>query len=131
MGLSGGVDSSVVAILLNKAIGDRVHCIFVNNGLLRKNEELEVQETFKNKLKFKNFHYVDAEQLFLERLKNVEDPEEKRKIIGHTFIEVFEQETIELERLYPDIKYLAQGTIYPDRVETSATSKTSAKIKSS
>jgi GMP synthase (glutamine-hydrolysing) len=130
LGLSGGVDSSVVAILLNKALGDRVHCIFVNNGLLRKNEELEVQETFINKLRFKNFHYVDANHLFLERLKNVEDPEEKRKIIGHTFIEVFEQETIELERLYPDIKYLAQGTIYPDRVETSATSKTSAKIKS-
>jgi GMP synthase (glutamine-hydrolysing) len=130
LGLSGGVDSSVVAVLLNKAIGDRVHCIFVNNGLLRKNEELEVQETFKNILKFKNFHYIDAEKLFLERLKNVEDPEEKRRIIGHTFIEVFEQKTIELERLYPDIKYLAQGTIYPDRVETSATSKTSAKIKS-
>jgi GMP synthase (glutamine-hydrolysing) len=130
LGLSGGVDSSVVAILLNKAIGDRVHCIFVNNGLLRKNEELEVQKTFINKLRFKNFHYVDANHIFLERLKNVEDPEEKRKIIGHTFIEVFEQETIELERLYPDIKYLAQGTIYPDRVETSATSKTSAKIKS-
>jgi GMP synthase (glutamine-hydrolysing) len=130
LGLSGGVDSSVVAVLLNKAIGDRVHCIFVNNGLLRKNEEFEVQETFKSKLQFKNFHYVDVEQLFLDRLKNVEDPEEKRRIIGHTFIEVFEQKTIELERLYPDIKYLAQGTIYPDRVETSATSKTSAKIKS-
>ena len=130
LGLSGGVDSSVVAVLLQKAIGDRLHCIFVNNGLLRKNEESEVQETFKQALKFKNFHYIDAEDLFLEKLKNVEDPEEKRRIIGHTFIEVFENKTIELEETHPDIKYLAQGTIYPDRVETSVTSNVSAKIKS-
>ncbi|MFX0048131.1 MAG: glutamine-hydrolyzing GMP synthase [Candidatus Hermodarchaeota archaeon] len=130
LGLSGGVDSSVVAILLQKAIGNRLHCIFVNNGVLRKNEEIEVLETFKKALNFENFHYVDAENLFLERLKNVEDPEEKRRIIGHTFIEVFESKTIELEKVYPDIKYLAQGTIYPDRVETSATSNVSAKIKS-
>ncbi|MFX1287520.1 MAG: glutamine-hydrolyzing GMP synthase [Promethearchaeota archaeon] len=130
LGLSGGVDSSVVAILLQKAIGNRLHCIFVNNGVLRKNEEIEVLETFKKALNFENFHYVDAENLFLERLKNVEDPEEKRRIIGHTFIEVFESKTIELEKAYPDIKYLAQGTIYPDRVETSATSNVSAKIKS-
>jgi len=130
LGISGGVDSSVTAILIHKAIGDRLHCIFVNNGLLRKNEELEVQKTFKEQLKFKNFHYVDAEDLFLGKLKNVEDPEEKRRIIGHTFIEVFESKTIELEKAFPDIKYLAQGTIYPDRVETSATSNVSAKIKS-
>ncbi|MFW9990197.1 MAG: glutamine-hydrolyzing GMP synthase, partial [Candidatus Odinarchaeota archaeon] len=130
LGLSGGIDSSVVAVLLNKAIGDRLHSIFVNNGLLRKKEEIEVQETFKNQLKFKNFHYIDAEDIFLERLKDVEDPEEKRRIIGHTFIEVFENKTIELERANPDIKFLAQGTIYPDRVETSATSKASVKIKS-
>ncbi len=130
LGLSGGVDSSVTAVLLQKAIGDRLHCIFVNNGVLRKNEEKEVQETFKKKLKFKNFHYVDAEDLFLKRLAEVEDPEEKRRIIGHTFIGVFENKTIELEKAHPDIKYLAQGTIYPDRVETSATSKVSAKIKS-
>ncbi|MFX1316590.1 MAG: glutamine-hydrolyzing GMP synthase [Promethearchaeota archaeon] len=130
LGLSGGVDSSVTAILIHKAIGDRLHCIFVNNGLLRKNEELEVQKTFKEQLKFKNFHYVDAEDLFLDKLKNVEDPEEKRRIIGHTFIKVFESKTIELERAFSNIKYLAQGTIYPDRVETSATSNVSAKIKS-
>jgi len=130
LGLSGGVDSSVVAVLLHKAIGERVHSIFVNNGVLRKNEEIEVQETFREKLAFKNFHYVDAEDLFLEKLRGVEDPEEKRKIIGHTFIEVFEKKTIELEKTYPDIKFLAQGTIYPDRVETSATSDASAKIKS-
>jgi len=130
LGLSGGVDSSVVAILLQEAIGNRLHSIFVNNGVLRKNEEIEVQEMFQKVLKFENFHYVDAEDLFLERLKNVEDPEEKRRIIGHTFIEVFENKTIELEKAHPDIKYLAQGTIYPDRVETSATSNASVKIKS-
>jgi GMP synthase (glutamine-hydrolysing) len=130
LGLSGGVDSSVAAVLLHMAIGDRLHNIFVNNGVLRKNEEIEVQETFREKLSFKNFHYVDAEDLFLEKLRGVEDPEEKRKIIGHTFIKVFEKKTIELEKAYPYIKYLAQGTIYPDRVETSATSKISAKIKS-
>jgi len=130
LGLSGGVDSSVVAVLLQKAIGNRLHSIFVNNGVLRKNEEIQVQKTFKQELKFENFHYVNAEGLFLERLKNINDPEEKRRIIGHTFINVFEKKTIELEKTYPDIKYLAQGTIYPDRVETSVTSKVSAKIKS-
>jgi GMP synthase (glutamine-hydrolysing) len=130
LGLSGGVDSSVVALLLQKAIGNRLHCIFVNNGVLRKNEEFEVQETFQKVLKFENFHYIDAEDLFLERLKNVDDPEEKRRIIGYTFIEVFENKTIELEKTHPGIEYLAQGTIYPDRVETSATSNVSAKIKS-
>jgi len=130
LGLSGGVDSSVVAVLLQKAIGNRLHSIFVNNGVLRKNEEIQVQKTFKEELKFENFHYINAEGFFLERLKNINDPEEKRRIIGHTFINVFEKKTIELEKTYPDIKYLAQGTIYPDRVETSATSSVSAKIKS-
>ncbi|MHA1146629.1 MAG: glutamine-hydrolyzing GMP synthase [Promethearchaeota archaeon] len=130
LGLSGGVDSSVTAVLLYKAIGNRLHSIFVNNGVLRKDEVNEVQSIFKDNLGFKNFHYVDAEKLFLERLNNIEDPEEKRKIIGHTFIEVFENKTIELEKEFPDIEYLAQGTIYPDRVETAATSKSAAKIKS-
>ncbi|MFX0058913.1 MAG: glutamine-hydrolyzing GMP synthase [Candidatus Hodarchaeota archaeon] len=130
LGLSGGVDSSVTAILLHKAIGDRLHCIFVNNGLLRKNEETNVQKTFKDKLGFRNFHYVNAEDIFLEKLKSIEDPEEKRKIIGHTFIEVFEEKTFEIEREFPNIRYLAQGTIYPDRVETAATSNATAKIKS-
>ena len=130
LGLSGGVDSSVTAVLIHRVIGDRLHSVFVNNGLLRKNEEIEVQNTFKEQLNFKNFHYVDAQELFLKRLENIKDPEEKRKIIGHTFIEVFENKTIELEKVNPDIKYLAQGTIYPDRVETSATSNASAKIKS-
>jgi len=130
LGLSGGVDSSVTAILLHKAIGNRLHCIFVNNGLLRKNEENNVQKIFKERLGFTHFHYIDAEKIFLENLRNIEDPEEKRRIIGHTFIEIFEQKTIELEQNYPNIKFLAQGTIYPDRVETSSTSKDSAKIKS-
>jgi GMP synthase (glutamine-hydrolysing) len=130
LGLSGGVDSSVVAALFQRAIGNRLHSIFVNNGVLRKNEEVQVQKTFKQELKFKNFHYVNAEAIFLKRLKNIDDPEEKRRIIGHTFIEVFEKKTIELEKTYPDINYLAQGTIYPDRVETSATSNASVKIKS-
>ncbi|MHA1723255.1 MAG: glutamine-hydrolyzing GMP synthase [Promethearchaeota archaeon] len=130
LGLSGGVDSSVTAVLLHRAINDRLHCIFVNNGLLRKNEAEEVQERFKKKLGFKNFHYIDAEDFFLNKLKNIEDPEEKRKIIGHSFIELFEQTTKKLEQKYPDIKFLAQGTIYPDRVETAATSKVAAKIKS-
>ncbi len=130
LGLSGGVDSSVAAVLIHKAIGNRLHCIFVNNGLLRKDEEKQVQETFKEKMQFKNFHYIDAEELFLSRLKNVSDPEEKRKIIGHSFIEVFEDKTLHLEKEFPDITHLAQGTIYPDRVETAATSKASAKIKS-
>lgn len=130
LGLSGGIDSSVAAILLHKAIGNRLHSIFVNNGVLRKNEENEVQETFREKLGFKNLHYVDAEELFLTKLKGIDDPEEKRKIIGHTFIKVFEEKTIELEKEHPDIKFLAQGTIYPDRVETAATSKSAAKIKS-
>jgi GMP synthase (glutamine-hydrolysing) len=130
LGLSGGVDSSVVAVLLHKAIGDRLHSIFVNNGVLRKNEAKEVQEIFKHKLGFKNFHYVDAEEYFLNRLKDVYDPEEKRKIMGHSFIEIFEKKTVELEEKFPDIKFLAQGTIYPDRVETSTTSSSSSKIKS-
>lgn len=130
LGLSGGVDSSVTAMLIHRAIGDRLHSIFVNNGVLRKDEDIEVQAIFKDNLGFKNFHYVDAELLFLEKLAGVIDPEEKRKIIGHSFIEIFETKTIELEKEFPDIKYLAQGTIYPDRVETAATSKSAAKIKS-
>jgi GMP synthase (glutamine-hydrolysing) len=130
LGLSGGVDSSVAAVLLHKAIGDRLHCIFVNNGVLRKNEVSKVRKTFRDKLGFKNFHYVDAEEDFLNELAGIGDPEEKRKIIGHKFIEIFEDKTIEIEHKHPNIEFLAQGTIYPDRVETAATSKSAAKIKS-
>ncbi len=130
LGLSGGVDSSVTARLLQKAIGNRVHPVFVNNGLLRENEEHEIVHTFENQLKFTNFHYVNASKLFLDRLKGVTDPEEKRKIIATTFIEVFDQKAAELKNDFPNITYLAQGTIYPDRVESSATSAASSKIKS-
>jgi GMP synthase (glutamine-hydrolysing) len=130
LGLSGGVDSSVTAVLLHKAVGSRLHCIFVNNGLLRKDEEFEVQSQFKEKLQFENFHYVNAQELFLNNLDGIDDPEEKRRIIGHTFIEVFESKTTELEKEFPSINYLAQGTIYPDRVETAATSHSASKIKS-
>jgi GMP synthase (glutamine-hydrolysing) len=130
LGLSGGVDSSVTALLLEKAIGERVHCLFVNNNLLRKNEEVEIQEFFKKKLNFSNFHYIDAKNLFMKRLKGISNPEEKRKIIAKTFIEVFEEKIKDLESEYPNIKFLAQGTIYPDRVESKATSKFSSKIKS-
>lgn len=132
LGLSGGVDSSVVAILLHKAIGDHVHPIFVNNGVLRKNEAEQVCDWFQNKLKFTNFHYIDAEEEFLTALRGEIDPEKKRKIIGHTFIKVFETTALKLEENFPKIEFLAQGTIYPDRVESQAGSggKISSKIKS-
>ena len=118
LGLSGGVDSSVVAALLHKAIGDQLVCIFVDNGLLRLNEGDQVMETFSEHMNL-NVIRVDAEEAFLKRLKGVNDPEEKRKIIGRTFIEVFEDEASKLE----NVKWLAQGTIYPDVIE-SAGSKT-------
>ena len=88
--MSGGVDSSVVAQLLSKAIGKNLICIFVNNGLLRKNEEIQVVNTFKKKLKM-NLIYVNAEKEFIRKLKNVSDPEKKRKIIGNLFIKIFER----------------------------------------
>ena len=118
LGLSGGVDSSVVAALLHKAIGDQLVCIFVDNGLLRLNEGDQVMETFSEHMNL-NVIRVNAEDIFLERLKGVDDPEDKRKIIGRTFIEVFENEASKLE----NVKWLAQGTIYPDVIE-SAGSKT-------
>ena len=118
LGLSGGVDSSVVAALLDKAIGDQLVCIFVDNGLLRLNEGDQVMETFSEHMNL-NVIRVDAEEAFLKRLKGINDPEEKRKIIGRTFIEVFEDEASKLE----NVKWLAQGTIYPDVIE-SAGSKT-------
>lgn len=113
--LSGGVDSSVVAALIGKAIGDRLTCVFVDHGLLRKDEAKHVIETFGNKEKFSfNFIPVDASKLFLERLKGVTDPEQKRKIIGKSFIDVFK----ETKEKTPSCEYLAQGTIYPDRIES-------------
>lgn len=113
LALSGGVDSSVVAALLVRAIGDKLTCVHVNHGLLRKGEPEEVIEIFQNQLGAK-FVYVDAVDRFLKKLENVSDPEEKRKIIGNEFIRVFEEEARKLN----GIDFLAQGTIYPDIVES-------------
>ncbi len=124
--LSGGVDSSVVAQLLNKAIGKKLYCIFVNTGLLRKNEETQVVRTFKKKLKM-NLIYVNAEKEFLVKLKNVSDPEKKRKIIGNLFIKIFERYAKKIK----NVKFLAQGTLYPDLIESkSVTGSQTSKIKS-
>ena len=113
LALSGGVDSNVVAALLNRAIGKNLICIHVNHGLLRKNESKEVIETFRNKMNL-NLIYLDVEDYFLDKLKGISDPEEKRKIIGHEFINCFVSEAKKLN----GIKYLAQGTIYPDITES-------------
>ena len=124
--LSGGVDSSVVAQLLNKAIGKKLYCIFVNTGLLRKDEETQVVQTFKKRLKM-NLIYVNAENEFLGKLKNVYDPEKKRKIIGNLFIKIFERYAKKIK----DVKFLAQGTLYPDLIESkSVTGSQTSKIKS-
>ncbi|WP_440908195.1 glutamine-hydrolyzing GMP synthase [Candidatus Pelagibacter sp.] len=124
--LSGGVDSSVVAQLLNKAIGKKLYCIFVNTGLLRKSEEIQVVQTFKKRLKI-NLTYVNAEKEFLKKLKNVSDPEKKRKIIGNLFIKIFERYAKKIK----NVKFLAQGTLYPDLIESkSVTGSQTSKIKS-
>ncbi|MDC0142747.1 glutamine-hydrolyzing GMP synthase [Candidatus Pelagibacter sp.] len=124
--LSGGVDSSVVAKLLYTAIGKQLTCIFVNTGLLRKNEEFQVLKTFKKRFKI-NLIYVNAKKKFLNKLKNVTDPESKRKIIGNLFIKVFE----EYAKKIKNVKFLAQGTLYPDLIESkSVTGSQTSKIKS-
>ena len=124
--LSGGVDSSVVAQLLNKTIGKKLYCIFVNTGLLRKNEEIQVVEIFKKRLKM-NLIYVNAEKEFLKKLTNVSDPEKKRKIIGNLFIKIFERYAKKIK----NVKFLAQGTLYPDLIESkSVTGSQTPKIKS-
>jgi len=124
LALSGGVDSSVAAVLLHKAIGKNLHCIFVDNGLLRKNEYESVLEQYKD---FGlNIKGVDAKDKFLSQLAGVEDPEQKRKIIGRVFIEVFDEES----HLIQDVKWLAQGTIYPDIIESVSVKGPSATIKS-
>jgi GMP synthase (glutamine-hydrolysing) len=122
--LSGGVDSTVAATLIHRAIGDRLHCIFVDNGLLRLNEAAQVVERYK-KLQLP-VHFVDAADTFLTRLQDVIDPEQKRKIIGGTFIEVFEDEALKLGHF----DYLAQGTLYPDVIESVSVRGPSAVIKS-
>ncbi|MBU0605700.1 MAG: glutamine-hydrolyzing GMP synthase [Candidatus Omnitrophica bacterium] len=113
LGLSGGVDSSVAAVLINKAIGRRLVCIFVDNGLLRKDEGRAVKELFQKHFKL-NLHCVDASKEFLGNLSGVIEPEKKRKIIGRTFIKVFDREAKSIGR----VKYLAQGTLYPDLIES-------------
>ncbi len=123
--LSGGVDSAVAAVLLHRAIGDKLQCIHIDNGVMRKDESRKVVETFRDE-----FHiplkFVDASDLFLDRLAGVTDPETKRKIIGVTFIEVFEQEAKE----FSDAAFLAQGTLYPDVIESVSFKGPSATIKS-
>jgi GMP synthase (glutamine-hydrolysing) len=124
LGLSGGVDSSVAAMLLHKAIGKNLTCIFVDNGLLRKNEFSQVLESYQNL--GLNVIGVDASQKFYSELKGVSDPEQKRKIIGRIFIEVFDEEAHKIK----DVKWLAQGTIYPDVIESVSVNGPSATIKS-
>ncbi|MGD0277683.1 MAG: glutamine-hydrolyzing GMP synthase [Smithella sp.] len=126
LGLSGGVDSSVAAVLLHKAIGKQLTCVFVDNGVLRAGEAERVMEMFKKNLQI-NLRFARAGKLFLKKLKGVTDPEKKRKIIGGTFIEVFDQEA----RKIKNVKFLAQGTLYPDLIESrSAFGGPSAVIKS-
>lgn len=124
LGLSGGVDSTVAALLLHKAIGKQLTCIFINNGLLRKNEYTEVQEAYKT-LGLQVIA-VDASRRFYDELKGIRDPEQKRKIIGRVFIEVFDEEAVKI----PNVRWLAQGTIYPDVIESVSVKGPSATIKS-
>lgn len=124
LGLSGGVDSSVAAVLLHKAIGENLYCIFVDNGLLRKNEFEEVLDQYKSM--GLNVKGVDANTKFLNKLAGITEPEEKRKIIGNTFIDIFDDEANRIE----GVKWLAQGTIYPDVIESISVNGPSATIKS-
>ena len=124
-GVSGGIDSTVVALLIHKAIGDRLKCVFVNNGLLRVNEEKEVEEMFKDNFKV-NFTSVNAAEIFLEKLKGIEDPERKRKIVGEEFVRVF----TEFAEENGPFKWLAQGTLYPDVIESGVSKGPAAVIKS-
>ncbi len=124
LGLSGGVDSSVAAMLLHKAIGKQLHCIFVDNGLLRKNEFNQVLESYQHL--GLNVKGVDASQRFYDALKGLTEPEAKRKAIGKTFIDVFDDESHKIQ----DVKWLAQGTIYPDVIESISVKGPSATIKS-
>ncbi|MBC7553920.1 MAG: glutamine-hydrolyzing GMP synthase [Taibaiella sp.] len=124
MALSGGVDSTVAAMLINKAIGEKLYCIFVDNGLLRKDEFAQVMEGYRHL--GLNVKGVDAHERFYRELANVQDPEQKRKIIGRLFIEVFHEEAVSLK----DVSFLGQGTIYPDVIESMSVHGPSATIKS-
>ena len=123
LALSGGVDSSVVAALLHQAIGDRLTCVFVDNGLLRLNEGDQVMATFADHLGVRVIR-INAEQRFLQALQGVNDPERKRKVIGETFIAVFEEEAAKL----PRVQWLAQGTIYPDVIESAGAKGGKARV---
>jgi GMP synthase (glutamine-hydrolysing) len=123
LGLSGGVDSSVTAALLHEAIGNKLVCVFVDNGLLRKGEAEEVMNTFKENMNL-NVIKSDSEEIFLRHLKGVADPEQKRKIIGRTFIDVFDAEATKLKGIH----FLAQGTIYPDVIESSGSESKEARV---
>ena len=126
LGLSGGVDSSVVALLVHKAVGRNLRCIFIDNGLLRKDEPQQIKKVFRS-LYHLNLNYVNASKRFLSKLKGVTDPEEKRKIIGREFVNVFEEEAAKVK----GVKFLAQGTLYPDVIESiSPTGAPSSRIKS-
>ncbi|WP_338969265.1 glutamine-hydrolyzing GMP synthase [Spiroplasma endosymbiont of Labia minor] len=125
LGLSGGVDSSVVAALISKAIGQQLTCIFVDTGLLRKNEAKNVMDAYNDNFNI-NIKLIDAANIFFEKLKNVTDPEEKRKIIGAEFINIFNQEAKKIK----NVTFLAQGTIYPDVIESSSINHSSKTIKS-
>ena len=125
LGLSGGVDSSVAAVLLHRAVGDQLTCIFVNNGLLRKNEAEEVLHTFREGIGL-HLEFVDASERFLKALEGVSDPERKRKVIGETFIRVFEEAAGRI----PGVRFLGQGTLYPDVIESISFKGPSATIKS-
>ena len=124
-GVSGGIDSTVAALLIHKAIGNRLKCVFVNNGLLRLNEEKEIEEMFKNNFKV-NFTPIDASNQFLKKLEKIEDPEQKRKIVGEEFIQVF----IEFAKKNGPFKWLAQGTLYPDVIESGVSKGPASVIKS-
>ncbi len=123
--VSGGVDSMTTAVLVSRAVGDRLYCIFVDHGLMRKGERESVEHSLR-RLGVRNLIIVDARRRFLERLKGVADPEEKRRIVGEEFIRVFEEEASKI----PGVRWLAQGTIYPDRIESGRASRKAALIKS-
>ena len=128
-GISGGVDSSVAAELVHRAIGDQLTCIFVNNGVLRKNEFLSVQKNLRDRLGI-NIDAVDATQRFLSKLVGVTEPEKKRKVIGNEFIAVFEEEAHRIEQMHGKVEWLVQGTLYPDVIESRSVRGPSQTIKS-